>query len=152
MKKFLLFLGIALFLSCEKDNFCGCYIVDIGVNISITDSNGNDLLNPENSNAYTEKDIKLFISDQGQMKEVLAGNTDYPGDLMIFPTNNSKYMLRVFTPQPVTYIQWKGTDMDTIQCEFSQTDNSKICTKVWYNSKLVFDGKNGTGRYFEIKK
>lgn len=152
MKKIWVLLGIAFFISCQKDDFCGCMIVDIGVDMSVSDINGNDLLDPEASNGIKKEDIKLFRVENGSLKEVVNYNSDYSSDIMIYQVQNSKYRLRVLTPETLTYIQWKGADMDTLQCEFKSTSNSKICTKVWYNSKLVYDTQNNTGRFFEITK
>jgi hypothetical protein len=152
MKKLWVLLGIAFVISCQKDDFCGCMLVDIGVNMSVSDANGNDLLDPATLNAIKKEDIKLFRVENGTLKEVVNANADYSGDFMIYQLQNSKYHLRLMTPETLTYIQWKGTDMDTLQCEFKTTSNSKICTKVWYNSKLVYDTKNNTERFFEVTR
>lgn len=153
MKTVLYLLGIALLFSCQKDpNSCGCVIIDIGVDMSVVDKNGTDLLDPENSQSIDESKIKLFYPENGTLKEVFHPNADNPKDIMIYPLEGANYRMRVFTTKPITYIQWNDADMDTLKCEYAKTDNSTVCTKVWFNDMPVYDNKNGTERYFQVVK
>lgn len=152
MKKILVILLFMFFISCERDEPCGCVIVDIGIQISVTNNDGMDLLDPATPNSFALNDIKLLRSEDGEFKEISGATGDNAGHVEIFPVVGSKNRLYLYTPEEKMFIKWKGTDLDTIECEFKKTSNSKVCSKVWFNSKLVYDSKDGTERYFEVTK
>lgn len=154
MRKILCLFGIALLLSCQKENndFCGCLFFDLTVEMSVVDKNGTDLLDPKNPLAIDRSKIKLFYPENGILKEVFNPLGDYPRDFMIYPVEGKNYRIRVFTTTPITYIQWSDADTDTLKCEYIKTDNSTICSKVWFNDAPVYDIKDGKERYFEVVK
>lgn len=120
--------------------------------MSVVDKNGADLLDPENSQSIDESKIQLFYPENGELKEIYNSQSDYPNGVMIFPVEGEKYRIRVFTDNPITYIQWNDADTDTLKCEYTKTVNSTICTKVWFNDAPVYDVKDGKERYFQVVK
>ncbi len=144
---------IVLLSSCEKESLN--FNLDRQIEILVTDKSGNNLLNPSNPEAYNIKDIRLYYLEDNNLKEVFYSHQDYPRNYMIL--DELDYRIRIFPNAskeeefPVTLIKWNETDMDTIKCEFSRTENSLICRKVWYNGKPMWDNI-GVERFFEIVK
>jgi hypothetical protein len=143
---------IIISISCEKEVQ---YNLDTQIEVLLLDKSGNNLLKPSNPAAYNVNDIKLYYVEGNSINEVFYSNLDYPRNYMIL--DELDYRIRIFPNAskkedfPVTLIKWNETDMDTIKCEFSRTENSLICRKVWYNGKLMWDNI-GVERFFEIVK
>lgn len=138
---FLTFILIAM-NACDRDQ--EKLVLDAGIEISVLDGDGNDLLNPLTNNAFIESNIKIYYLVNGELEEVYYPNYDNPRNFSIYerdgfyrmglsPNANEKDEL------PVTYIKWNDNDTDTIKCSFSRTDNSVICTKVWYNESVMWE-------------
>ncbi len=129
-------------------------IISKSVEISIRDMNGNDLLDPQNPNAYIEDEIKVFYLVNGVPEEVLWANMDHSRGFNISNRAN-EYRIAVFLNdnenQPITYIQWNGTDADTLRAEFRRWDNGIEVRKVWFNDVLRWEFSDGDS-YFEIMK
>jgi len=165
MKNYLLMIFVIFIISCSKqedqklDNIG--VNVDRDINISVKDSAGNDLLDPENPQAIRESEIWLYYLIDGKKEKVYIPNLDHPRNFFIFKDHrnydSSEYIIRVFpndeksNSYPITYIQWNNADTDTIKCEIERTEYEVRCTKVWYNGELKWKG-NDTWRYFEIIK
>jgi len=155
MRRIIIFsLAMILFPSCGSDN--DQFIVDTAINISVSDGEGNDLLNPVNVKSFMENEIKIFYIVNGQEIEVNNIDMAYPKGFFIYEDEN-EFRLRVFpnvdknSELPVTYIKWNDKVVDTIKCSIERKNNSEICTKVWLNDNLVWEGYE-TERFFEIIK
>ncbi|HEX9650416.1 MAG TPA: hypothetical protein VGA21_07640 [Cyclobacteriaceae bacterium] len=154
MRHLIISMAMVLFSSCisEDDQF----IVDVGIGISVKGSIGEDLLDPENPSSYKESDIKLHYLKNGQKQEVFFPNLDNPKGFGI-TQNQEGYRIGILpnidkTEEfPLTLIEWNSTDTDTIKCSIERKSNSEICTKVWLNENLVWEGYE-TERFFEIIK
>jgi len=144
----LMLISAMMLFSCQKEK--ESFIVDIGIEITVSDENGNDLLNPSNQNSFNEQNIKIYDLINGVVEEVYYPNYDNPRcfsivekdgiyRMMLSPNANEKDEF------PVTYIKWNETDTDTIKCSISRGDNYVVCTKVWYNETLMWDGDNCSG-------
>ena len=147
----------ALFVACGKDDDC-CTNVDTGIAISVKDEDGSDLLNPNNPNAFQEKDIEISHLVDGEKKEYFKPNRDTPKGFSIYQDSTiGSYIIQIVTDDdssedfPVTYVRWSADDTDTIRCEYQRTENSLVCTKVWFNNVVKWEAYE-TGRYFEIVK
>jgi len=153
--KYLIAMATVLFSSCSSDD-SDQFIVDTHIDVLIKDSNGNNLLDPENVNSYKEEQIKIFYLVNGQQSEVNNSNLDYPKGFFIYEHEN-EFRIRIFPNSdkneetPVTYIMWNNTDIDTIKCSIERKSNSEICKKVWLNDNLVWEAYE-TERFFEIIK
>lgn len=156
-KKTLVFiaLGLTIFTSCKKtSNFS--YTKDIKIEILLSDDEGFDLFNPESYTYYYPDSIKIFyiINDL----EVEINNP-----LLTPPRNfyvnyaSGRYRLQLFPNHevseefPVTLIKLNKTITDTVRCGYERNPGSITCTKVWYNSDIVWQRNTpDQARSFEI--
>ena len=151
MKPILFILIILLAIGCNKDDDCGCTIISLDANISLKNTVGEDLLDPNSSNSYKKEDIRIYHLINGEQKR--AGIDD-----VIYKDIDSIYRYRTFVnyegndEYPVTYIDWSETDRDTIKSEIYRTDNQTRAIKIWYNGELMWDVENGGAPDFTIVK
>jgi hypothetical protein len=162
--KILVLLFMILGLSCTEDEpITEDVFISHDVKISLADQQGLDLLDPNNPNAINSDNIKIFHMIDGELKKF------------------SKYLMKIYKPselgfnenyvfylgytspsyythekeEPITYIQWNETDMDTVRCQYQYTSNSIICTKVWFNEIVVWDmddSETNSSRWFQLVK
>lgn len=143
MRTLVFFASILLTMnSCDKEK--EKIVFDQGIEITVLDELGNDLLNPSNQNAYDVDKIKIFYLINGVIEEVYNPNYDNPRNFSISEREGLfRLMLTLNATEndeyPTTYIRWSESDTDTIKCIVKRTDRSVICTKVWYNDSLVWD-------------
>lgn len=150
-----------LFISCsEKDDDYVCCPNQVhmdNIEMSIKNAEGEDLLNPNNPNAYCVSEIKLFYKIGGEIMEVYDQMMDDPRNFSIYKNEiESEYRIRLLPnhdrdeAQPITYIQWNETDRDTIKAEFHYTGpaNSNYSFTI---ENLWFNGIE-KDPYFEIVK
>ena len=150
---------LCLICSCSTDDAeQNQFVFDASYDFIVRDNDGNDLLNPENPNAYKESDIKLFYKINGNVEEVFEGNLDNPRHFEIFKHKN-EYRITVGVNHaknedlPITYIQWNEADTDTIKAKFRRTDNLTIIKKLWLNGKQIFPPlDDGSGEFYTIIK
>jgi hypothetical protein len=159
MRNLLAIVVIALLCSCSSDDSPEQFVYDVGVEFSIKDSQGNDLLNPENENTLNSSEIKLFYVVNGAVEEVYDGNMDYPRNYVIYDyAPVSEYRISVFLnnadteAQPITYIQWNATDTDTLRSEIYRRNNLVKIKTLWLNNELIWSDEDGTEPYFELVK
>lgn len=151
-------LSSILLASCNESE--DTVIVDLYFDVSFKNQDGEDLLNPSTTNSLTENDIKLYHLINNESVYYFKSNLDAPkGFKLLKATDNSTYYLRVFPDgqiengESILYLEFRGTDLDTIKTYNTSTDSNKICTKIWYNENLVWDVATESGvRYFEILK
>lgn len=81
----LIFILIATtFFGCSSDEGKEQFNLDVGFELSIKDSEGNDLLNPANPNSFNKSELRLFYLIDGNIIEVYDANMDYPRNFMIY--------------------------------------------------------------------
>jgi hypothetical protein len=142
-------------LSCNKDDN-EQVIIDTAINISVKDTEGNDLLNANSLNSLNQNSFKVIYEINGEQIEVNDENLDYPKGFFVYQHGN-EYRIRVFpntdknSSYPITYIKWSEMDTDTLKCEIDRNGNSEICKKVWFNNELVWQAYD-TERFFVIIK
>lgn len=172
MNILLLLIIIFLGISCseENNNLVG-YQYDTSIYIEVVDQQGSDLLDTSNTNHFNIDNIKIFHMIDGELTECFNGLSDVPKGFEIINPNHysfneqclfwlqatdiSYHTNKLETLQPITYIQWSEMDMDTIQCQYSQTESSLITTKVWFNGNVVWnidEKENNDPRLFQIVK
>lgn len=157
MKSLVTILIIMILSSCNSDDRKEHFNLDVGIEFSITDSEGNDLLNPENSNSYNHSDIKLFYKKNGVYDEVFNKNLDHPRNIKIYK-HIDNYRIRITLnhiieeTQPETLIKWNENDSDTIKAEFNRTNSSTIIKKTWLNDSLIWDSTSNSEPYFELNR
>ena len=139
--KLLIFIVLltSCFSACEKPKT----EIDIGVQISYVDKNGNDLLDPANSNGYKESNIDLYYMLNGVKTRVYDGLMDLPEgfkieysetfhiySLSISP--NDKYDANKMSETLIDF----GDRVDTLTVSYVVSTNSLIVHSVWYNHVL----------------
>jgi hypothetical protein len=123
----------------------------LDANISLKNSSGEDLLNPNNPNSYKESKIKTYYLVNGEEK--IAHTEEF-----IYEDGEGLYRLRIFLNDegndefPITYIDWNETDRDTIKSEIYKTDNQTRVIKIWYNKVLMWDAENLHATEFTVIK
>ena len=143
MRTLLIFVSIFVaMIACDKEK--EKLVLDQGVEITVLDELGNDLLNPTNQNFYDEGTIKIFYLINGVIEEVYNQNYDNPRNFRISEREGLfRLMLTLNATEndeyPITYIKWSESDTDTIKCSVSRTYRSVVCIKVWYNEALLWD-------------
>ncbi len=152
---------LLIFTSCTRKISC-CFVVDINVNIEVTDSSGNDLLDPDNPLSLNTDKLNVYSSIDGQVRTGINGTTVSPGFIIYRQANEdstNRYVMSIYPNEdpsedyPVTYIHWNNNDVDTLKCEFSRNEGGTVCEKVWYNEKLEYpDGNINSGRSFQVIK
>lgn len=154
--------------SCSKNDEYTPINIDTSILISVVDSQGADLLDHSTANHFSTPYIKIFhLIDEEKIeyKSSLYHERYTPGFRFYAPNqlgfnDNTLFCLNATDPSrteelPITYIQWSELDTDTIKCQFSRTEFSVFCTKVWCNGIEVWDVKNNNpndARWFQIVK
>jgi len=152
MKHFFLITIIAmLIIGCVKDNTSeDSYVVAVGLEFHIKNTNGLDLLNSSTANYFIFDSIKQFNDINGEIIEVYNPNLNLPRGLLL-NTDTNPYSLRVFTTtdgfeiigddvrtgQTITYLKLNNFDTDTILTEWKKTNKSTTISKAWYNGDLI---------------
>lgn len=157
MKKISLILALSILIlpSCVDPMVC-CVVVDTDLEIAISDSYENDLLDRNNPEAFKEEHIRLFRVENGEKVEVVHSTSK---TFFVFEDpENDRFVIRVFLggddPIVETIIEWSNKESDTFLAEIEKFDNGNLLLrKVWYENNLVFDTKTSTtGAFIELKK
>ena len=150
LKNYWFFLIILIMAGCEKESprrLCGCSNYESQFQITVTDSLGNDLLNPNGQNNFVRYDIKLFYVTYVNGEEQLVMNRNYT-----INKGDSLYFLNIylndepFVERSVTLIEWNTEGTDTLECEYLRSNGSTLIKKVWLNSELKWPNANNGGR------
>jgi len=143
MKKVIFICLYTLFLfSCDSDKIEG-FVYDVDINLYITNSNGDDLLDQSILNSYDQSKIKILYLVKGELIEKPNG-TDSSRNFFIYKQDNHN-IIRIFLNNSneeqylETYIQWSENNTDTIKIEYNRTSNSVTKKTIWLNDKLVSD-------------
>lgn len=150
---FLLFIPVFLLFSCRGEDEGDLQKIDQIINLYISDSNGVDLLNTDNTDAYTtitlqdlnDPDTALKTISNFSIKEDTDGVSyvDYAsGATKVLQTTAGKYPE---TYQSEFYINLSKTvnnatvtDVDTIKIQYSSEPTQFKVSKIWYNNQLEF--------------
>jgi len=159
MRCLLIILTATLLFACDKsDDPIRGVIVDTFIEFSVSNSQNEDLLNPENPNHIDAEGIKLFYVIDGETKEVYNSSLGYPRNFLVFEHEN-KYRIRVFlndsetSDKSITYLKWSDNDTDTIEATFKRPTNGILKEKIWLNGDPIWErGDNTTDAYFELIK
>lgn len=157
IKLSLLTLFITIFSSCEE-NVCGCTIVDVDVNIAVTNRDDRDLLNPETPGHLKSEDIEIYFVRNGQ-RVYMNPKDNAPGSFSILEEGpHEKYIMRLYpdlerdqSGTTTTIIKWNELDEDTLTCEVTKKTNSTTVTRVWHNDELKYDQVNHTTPHGDLR-
>lgn len=150
---FLLFIPVFFLFSCRGEDEGDLQKIDQIINLYISDSNGVDLLNTDNTDAYTtitlqdlnDPDTALKTISNFSIKEDTDGISyvDYAsGATKVLQTTAGEYPE---TYQSEFYINLSKkvnsatvTDVDTIKIQYSYEPTQFKVSKIWYNNQLEF--------------
>lgn len=125
--------------SCNSGNNC-CTIIDVGVNLTVLNPQGQNLL--ADPAVYTKSNIETYHMINGQAQLFNRPNLDADKGFLILKESNGKETIRIFAYHNMkekisrTLIKFGNTKMDTIDCEFKFSGASVLIQKVWYNGEL----------------
>ncbi len=148
MKKAIIILALmTIIIGCnesEDNNIKYGDYIETGIELSIVNSKGEDLLNPEHPNHLKEEDIKLFYLEDGQTKEVYNPDMDLPRNFKIYKAINEYRIGIALNSSPlekkaITYIQWNKEDTDTLEATFRRSVSSVVRDTVWLNGKQIYE-------------
>lgn len=162
MKNFMLFLMSFLLLSaCKKETDKVSKVFDVDIDLSVINLNNEDLLSPENPNAFDQSQIGVFYDKDGEPIYYHNTNNNYISDhpnAHFFYKNDidSLYSMRVYLNSddsvnyPITYIKWNETDMDTIKASYVRTEKIIRLDSIWYNGNLIWNFSDASSRKYFI--
>lgn len=136
-------------VSCkDSDKEDCCMVVESDMFLNIQDSQGQDLLDPNQGNIDLSI-MKVFYNttEDGSLQEVNNPDLDSPkGYKFITPSmdNSSTYKVQLFLNSQYlntnnisyTYIEWSPDDTDVIKAQFDKRDNNFIVNKIWVNDQV----------------
>ena len=154
MKKLILLALNTIFMfgltSCDKKTCCepppySLLLTDL--HIKISDKDGNDLLDQNNSNAIKVQDIRAFTHYEHQDYYIIASNDIK--NLMKIPTESlTLYKLTLSSKlegnKSRTIVKWTDTNIDTIDAEFFDEVVKDRLSKIVVNGKEVSNLKRPT--------
>lgn len=144
-----------IFNSCKKEEPLAFYI-DCGVEITVKNKDGKDLLNPLTPGALLSQNIKIYYLINGVKKEVNYGNYVNPQNFNILELDGiyrMRLILNQADPISTTYIQWNASDTDTLKSQIYRPEGLITCKGIWFNDSLVWSWENySKERSFEIVK
>lgn len=168
------FILLACTTACDPE--IGGTVIDIGVNLVITDTQNRNLLDSLTPGYFKKNTIVLYNLNDGVKEEVFHSNLDAPRNFFIFKNEgNNEPVMRIFpeieslrknqTTLVTTFIKWNDQDEDTIVCTVNRNNKGRgditNVREVRYNGKLMYDiqvnapttwGKGIYDRLLEIKK
>ncbi len=157
MRTIILILAIAFLGGCTSDENLQQFVLATSIQFSVSDAEGNDLLDPENPDSYKHSDIKLYYKKEGKYEEVYEGHLDSPRKINIYK-HIKEYRIGVSLNdsekemQPETLIKWNENETDTVKCEVYRAEGIVRVVKVWLNGSLIWDAESETEPYFAMTK
>ncbi len=146
-----------LFTACKKE--IGGELLDIGIDIFVENSAGENLFLNTTPNPIDPNSIKLIYKIGENQSEFFNGNLDCPRNVC-FATDAGSERILVFPNDteteayPITYVQWKEGDLDTLTCHFIRKNQGGyvVCDSVWFNNVRVYppNALVGFDRAFKI--
>ncbi|RZK56494.1 MAG: hypothetical protein EOO91_12010 [Pedobacter sp.] len=140
----LLFATIMLFSFCKKP---GPIIISNSVDIRLVNQQSQNLLTPPTT--LNESNIDVFYLSNGNATLFYKSSADFPKGFKIFNPDGQE-SLKLFSNDadedfPVTIIKFGTYKADTLKCQVSRKNNSRIMNKLWLNGVLKFDAENRIG-------
>lgn len=158
MKKLTLVILAISFAACSKNNdIVEQDSLDIIFELSVYNSQNEDLLNISTPNHLNESEIKLFYEVNGEINEVHNSNLYNPKNFKIYKHEN-EYRIKIYlnytktSDRPITYIQWNINDTDTIKTVFDRPGNSVLKRRVWLNEIEVWNWTSNEIGYYKLIK
>ena len=165
MKKlFLVPAALIALASCTQEECC--VIISTDMEISIADAAGEDLLDPNNAEAFQEEDITLYNVIDGDDVPFFQSNLDQPRGFALRERTDGIYSLTVFVNIPAaeeidesevytSYLQYGDDESSRDQIDYTLSNpsgSSVMITQIWINGDVVWSEGDVARRYFTITK
>jgi hypothetical protein len=159
MKEFILILTLISLIACSKtDEKIPQVVLDVNFELSVFNSQNEDLLDPSTAYHFDTTEIKLFYREaDGEILEVIDPQLDYPRHYRLYKHEN-EYRIDVglnyscIPDNSISYIQWNENDTDTIEAQFETSDGSVLMRKVWLNGSEIWDWTSNEEEYYKLTK
>ena len=150
----LLFMSFLVLYACKKETDKVSKVLDVYIDFSVINSNHEDLLDSENSNAFDQNQIGIYYDREGEpIYYQTTNNLDYSNAHYFYKENiDSLYTIRIFlnsdnsVQYPITYVKWNETDMDTIKASYMRSENIVRLDSIWYNNNLIWNFNDAVER------
>jgi len=159
MKKFVLFLfaGVLVLLAAcnKKETPVNGVNVDLSVGLSYVDQNGNDLLSPDNPQAYKLNDFRLYYMKNGKKTLYFMSNYDDPygyTKAWYYPVSGLYRFDMAFPADSCTLLQLSDGTVDTFKINVLRKGGNQLVQKIWINDSLVWQTSSLTEHYIVVKK
>ena len=153
MKNLYYLILLLLVTSCkEKVTFEGGISNNVGMEVSFVDTNGEDLLNQDNPNAFSKHDIFLYHQINGKKTLYSTGPMMDAPNGIAFYCERPLCAIKIHKLADTTYLELNDFVTDTIYSETLKKGTRSYTSKIWYNGKFLWDIENGGEKYFTIVK
>lgn len=149
---------IFVFISCTADSTGPDGLGQFGETFAIAfvDNAGQDLLDKETPNYWTEDDLNIYYLKDGEKELVFNGNLSMPKNFWIYDPDNYngvedsnchlELLLSSYLDEDgfsTTYIEFPGGEMDTLKLKGRLVPKAGFLgDKLWYNGELVWKRVN----------
>ncbi len=166
MKNLLILLTLITLFACNSDDdndetkLIGVY-VDVGIDLTVINSDGEDLLNPNNPNHLDLDKIRVFYEIDGELQNMYDPNMNAPRMFWVVKHDHENFYRMKLTlnaketeSKPKTILQWDDGSRDTFETTFERTSNTLIKKKLWLNGEFLteFDINRDTEPTFNFSK
>ena len=154
MKKAILFLTM---ISCQNTEDESSYdYIGAGVEFSLINDKGEDLLDPNNSNAIDTSTINVYYIKDGVKTRYYQSHLTYSRGFRVFKHEN-EYRIVIYTDyssdKDTTIVEWSENDVDTIEIQYRKTASTVLNDKIWLNGEFVWEiGDNTVDPFFVLTK
>lgn len=151
-----------LTVSCS-DQHSHAVIVDLDINITIENANGEDVLNPAVSGSVTANNISVFYEINGELETYLSlsnGDSDNPSGFTLNPPDGSdtfggRYFLTIFSNptegEPLTIIKVEGMEDINLVTKVVRSNGNTRITEIRYKDELVWPVEgNDMAKYVRV--
>jgi len=152
--KYIFFISLVFLISCKEEKVTPsmlCMSIDVGLNISIKNGQGKDLLSSDTESYFPFEPMKLYYDINGRTQEVYNPLMDSPRNISLI-TETSPHRLRVFTSsnregltsdqdgiqkgENIAYLKLNDQITDTIRTQWEAGECYFVNRKLWYNGVL----------------
>lgn len=144
-----------LAVSCS-DQHSHAVIVDLDINLTIENVNGEDILNPTVSGSVMASKISVFYEINGELETYLSlsnNDPDNPSGFTLNPPDGSttfggKYFLNIFSNptkgEALTIVKVDGMDDINLVTKVVESNGNTRVVEIWYKDELVWpiEGNN----------
>lgn len=153
IKTLILTFLFAIVVSCDKPSGPSLNISN-DIYITVLNSSGEDLLNPDNPNGIDLNGIKVYYELDGEKTEINRANLDHPRMFAIEePNSNSEnYRILLFlnveddSEITITYLDLDTNHSDIFKSLLSRGGFGINDEKIWLNDELICDVNSNPGR------